>query len=268
MIALYDNFFTTPFYTQWIADNPHTDKLSFRKFSDAKCACISFEKQNECADHISVQMRLYVQDYRRLRAQVVRANGDAQCMCHACSNPRFQKATESVESFVEFLLCPEVAYPHLSTEATSTLADKQQEALNNSTKFETPQKKAVKAKVKKAKGSFKPEQKRTFVTCQDREVGTFYSHPRRCYESTCQDCGPVVLDQNRCEYEWSNTNQIMWNKFEDTERSGDKKQKELIQITTTYQTFMTNMTEFLKTFLPHQWLKKWDKHNRLLQQHT
>jgi hypothetical protein len=47
-------------------------------------------------------------------------------------------------------------------------------------------------------------------------------------------------------------------------RSNDKKQKELVQVETTYEEFMTQMHLFLPIALNHLWLKKWDQQNRLV----
>ncbi len=254
--SLFISFFESDYYTMFRYDNPGVTELCFRKFAQVKCGCISFEKQNECADHICVQFQQFIEAYNRLRIQCS-TNNPTFCGCTACANPLFRIASKAIENFMEFMLCGRVAHPALSSDNhAATLKEIQQIALENCLKT-TPMKAIV-------QGTAKIETFRCVTPSAQRQLGTFKSHPKKCCDLQCNECGMAVLERNKCPREWSEITELTWHKYEDMDRSGGGKQKELVMKRTTHEEFMTEMYAFLSTCLPHIWHKRWDKQNRLV----
>ncbi len=112
---MYTNWKESDHYKQFILDNNGETELSEKLFASVKCDCISNEKQNECADHITVQFNMFIQGYRKLRKLLLEARRNLPCPCEACKNPKFRKCSESVQCFFDLLLCPKKDYKELSS---------------------------------------------------------------------------------------------------------------------------------------------------------
>jgi len=259
-------FYESLYYEDWQRDNPGEDTVGERIFADAKCDCIKFENQKECADHHQVGAQLKSEAYRRLRLQIKQQRGGAEVCgadCAACNYAPFRDASKSYVHYLQFLLCARKQYPRLSGHQANNYARMIESHL------ETIRGKTEPTPPKLKRGTVKTEKVRATMPTEQRDIPCFQSHPKKCHELKCQECGPATLNRYRCLQEWSEVNYITWHKYDDMDRNGgSKKQKELVQVTTTHKQFMEEMIADLKTFMPHNWKKQWDRQQRTIQQRS
>ena len=228
--------------------NKNLPPIGFTLFCEAKCACIHYDRYRKCMDQKAVRMRECLETFKKVNAYA--AQKGCECSFHKAGDDgnSLAQSMTTATTLMNVLLCePCVLGPAANRDKSFVITQEEieQEILDNIGQLH----KRIKIARDNLRNPKKSRRLNKKVSKIQREQLNIY--PYKCSHSKCNECKFKYISNlhNTCDI-FKNSDHLV--KYKQYVELG-KHTKDLMTREMSIPTFITELTEAIKEYIPHNW---------------